>query len=223
LAGDGRQTGPIRCGAGCNAGRPIPYRHGGPLIPIDLESVRDARLVSEALGGSQAAFEQILRHYQRPVFGLLYRLTGDAALAEDLAQEAFVKVFRNLAAFDVTRRLSSWILRIAHNTGIDALRKHTPRMVPVGVDDGSGPLDLATPDTGDPLERQALADALETAMTRLRPEHRAAMALRYDEGLSFADVAQILGVAEATARSHVHRARKELAVLPAAAGWSPNG
>lgn len=185
--------------------------------------MHDARLVSQALSGSESAFEQIVRRYQRPVFGLLYRLTGDAGLAEDLAQETFVKAFRNLAAFDVTRRLSSWILRIAHNTGIDALRRRRPPLVPLDGDGpGQVPLELPAPDPGDPLERRALGRALAAAVARLRPEHRAAMALRYDDGLSFAEVARVLGVAEATARSHVHRARKELAAQLAAAGWSPD-
>jgi RNA polymerase sigma-70 factor, ECF subfamily len=164
-----------------------------------------------------------VRRYQRPVFGLLYRMTGDAGQAEDLAQETFVKAFRNLAAFDVTRRLSSWILRIAHNTGIDALRRRQPRTVPLeaGGDDRA-PLEIPAPEAGDPVERHALGEALQAAMGQLRTEHRAAMALRYDEGLSFEEIGRILGVAEATARSHVHRARKELATLLAAAGWSPN-
>jgi RNA polymerase sigma-70 factor (ECF subfamily) len=176
--------------------------------------------VSQALAGSQPAFEQILRRYQRPVFGLLYRLTGDAALAEDLAQDTFVKAFRHLAAFDATRRLSSWILRIAHNTGIDALRKARLPVVPLDTD--GRPLEIGAPAFADPVEQDALGRALQDAMARLRPEHRAAVVLRYEEGLSFAEIAQVLGVAEPTARSHVHRARKELAVVLSAAGWSPD-
>ncbi len=65
----------------------------------------------------------------------------------------------------------------------------------------------------DPLERQAMAAAIESAMKQLRPDQRAAVSLRYEEGLSFAEVGQVLGIPEATARSHVHRARKELAKL----------
>lgn len=143
---------------------------------------------------------------------LLARLTGDSALAEDLAQESFVKAFRNLASFDPARRFSSWLLRIAHNTGIDALRRQRLPVVPLetaGPD--HQPLDPAAPETPDPLERQALAAVLESALAGLRPEFRVAVTLRYEEGLSFAEIGQVLGVPEATARSHVHRARKELA------------
>ena len=99
-----------------------------PDIPLDPEIVAEARLVSDALGGSQPAFEQIVRRYQRPVISLIVRMIGDRAQAEDLAQETFVKAFRNLKSFDPTRRLSSWLFRIAHNTTLDALRRLKPEV-----------------------------------------------------------------------------------------------
>lgn len=180
--------------------------------------------MGQALGGSQPAFEQIVRRYQRPVLSLLVRLTGDRALAEDLAQETFVKAFRNLAAFDVTRRLSTWILRIAHNTGIDAMRRRRIRAVSLDTGprpDDRTPAEPAAPLTPDPVERAALQRALEAALATLRPDQREAVALRYEEGLSFDEIGQVLRIPEVTARSHVHRARKELARLLAAAGWDP--
>ena len=150
--------------------------------------------MAQALAGSQSAFEQILRRYQRPILSLLVRLTGDPALAEDLAQETFVKAFRNLAAFDSKRRLSSWLFRIAHNTGIDALRKSRP--VTVDLDAGEPFAELAAPAAADPVER-------------------------YESGLSFEEIGHVLGIPESTARSHVHRARKDLVRAMTAAGWTP--
>jgi RNA polymerase sigma-70 factor (ECF subfamily) len=175
--------------------------------------------VAQALAGSQSAFEQILRRYQRPVISLLIRLTGDAALAEDLAQEAFVKAFRNLAAFDTKRRLSSWLFRIAHNTGIDALRKVRPATVE--IDAGEPPEFLVAPAAADPVERRALGRAIDRALSELRPDQRTAVVLRYEQGLSFEEIGHVLGIPEATARSHVHRARKDLMRLMTAAGWAP--
>ncbi|HEU5162605.1 MAG TPA: sigma-70 family RNA polymerase sigma factor, partial [Thermoanaerobaculia bacterium] len=166
-------------------------------MPIDLETVTEARLVAQALAGAESAFEQIVRRYQRPVIGLIARLTGDRALAEDLAQETFVKAFRSLAAFDTTRRLSSWLFRIAHNTAIDALRRaRTLPAAPLDDDYRTDALDAAAaPVEPDPVEREALAGALEAALGRLRPDHRTAVILRYEEGLSFEDIAHVLGVA----------------------------
>lgn len=194
------------------------------LIPIDLETVTEARLVAEALAGSQSAFEQIVRRFQRPMVSLIGRMTGDWALAEDLAQEAFVKAFRNLSAFDATRRLSSWLFRIAHNTAVDALRRARPSEISIDVTGSavdSDPAMPSTPSEPDPVERAALGRALDDALYRLRPDFRAAVVLRYEEGLSFDEIGHILGVPEVTARSHVHRARKEMARYLTDAGWAP--
>jgi RNA polymerase sigma-70 factor (ECF subfamily) len=79
----------------------------------------------------------------------------------------------------------------------------------------------AVPPEPDPVEREALGHALEAALSRLRPEFRAAVVLRYDEGLSFDEIGAVLTVPEATARSHVHRARKELMRHLTDAGWEP--
>lgn len=156
------------------------------------------------------------------MLSLLVRLTGDRALAEDLAQETFIKAMRSLAAFDVTRRLSSWILRIAHNTAIDAMRRRTIRTVSIDTTAGElPPPDPAAPPAPDPVERSALHAALERALASLKPDQRAAIALRYEEGLSFEEIGQVLGIPEVTARSHVHRARKHLARQLAATGWQP--
>jgi RNA polymerase sigma-70 factor (ECF subfamily) len=152
---------------------------------------------------------------------LIARMTRDPALAEDLAQETFVKAFRSLAAFDRTRRLSSWLFRIAHNTAVDALRRASPPVVPL-TQDGDA-LEPRAPVEPDQVERQALGKAIEAALGGLRPDQRAAVTLRYEEGLAFDEIGQVLGVPEATARSHVHRARKELARRLAADGWTPAG
>jgi RNA polymerase sigma-70 factor (ECF subfamily) len=193
-------------------------------ILIDPETVAEARLVAEALAGSQAAFAHLVRRYERPVVRLIARITGDRALAEDLAQETFVKAFRNLAAFDPARRLSSWLFRIAHNTALDALRRARPPTVSLSDTSQSsagGSHEPAAAAAPDPVERDALRTALLAALGELRPEHRAAVALRYEEGLSFDEIGQILGISEVTARSHVHRARKALRHKLTEAGWVP--
>ena len=194
-----------------------------PDIPLDPEIVAEARLVSDALGGSQPAFEQIVRRYQRPVISLIVRMTGDRARAEDLAQETFVKAFRSLKSFDSTRRLSSWLFRIAHNTTLDALRRLKPEVVELeGLSEGDPRRDPAAPAAPDPLEQAVLGAALNRSLLSLRPDYRAAIALRYDQQLPFDEIGRILGVPEVTARTYVHRARTELARSLAALGWTPS-
>ena len=77
------------------------------------------------------------------------------------------------------------------------------------------------PPEPDPIERHELGHALEAALAELRPDQRAAIVMRYENGLSFDEIGTVLGVPEVTARSHVHRARKELARLLTASGWAP--
>lgn len=170
-----------------------------------------------------------MRRYQRPVISLIARMTGDRALAEDLAQETFVKAFRSLAAFDTTRRLSSWLFRIAHNTAIDAMRRARPQqaVAHAALDSGDAtsvdvPAEPSAPPAPDPVERRELGNALDAALAELRPDQRAAIVMRYESGLSFDEIGAVLGVPEVTARSHVHRARKELARLLTASGWAPS-
>jgi RNA polymerase sigma-70 factor, ECF subfamily len=161
------------------------------------------------------------------VISFIARITADRALAEDLAQETFVKAFRSLAAFDTTRRLSSWLFRIAHNTAIDAMRRSSPSQAAATSLDARHllssvvPDETATPPAPDPVERRELGEALESALAQLRPDQRAAIILRYESGLSFDEIGTVLGVPDVTARSHVHRARKELARLLTASGWAP--
>jgi len=156
-------------------------------------------------------------------------MTGDWTLAEDLAQETFVKAFRSLAAFDTTRRLSSWLFRIAHNTAIDAMRRsRPPQGAPPAAPNARHPTtadardEPSTPPAPDPVERRELGHALEAALAELRPDQRAAIVMRYESGLSFDEIGTVLGVPEVTARSHVHRARKELARLLTMSGWAPS-
>jgi len=152
-------------------------------------------------------------------------MIGDRARAEDLAQEAFLKAFRRLDTFDPGRTFSSWLLKIAHNTTVDDLRRHRPEEVPLdaGKPDRR-PMDgvLADPRADNPhqvLERRSLAAALEQALARLRPEYRAVIVLRYHEGLAYDEIAEVLDVPVGTVKTHVHRARREMAGLLRGAGW----
>ncbi len=169
-----------------------------------------------ALAGSQAAFQEIVRRYESPIFNLIVRIVRDPALAEDVAQDAFLKTFRNLAAFDAGRRFSSWIFRIAHNAALDALRRR--KADPVVAREVSDP---AIPPPPDQVEAAALGQAIDVALHGLRPEWRAAIVLRYQEDLSYEEIAEVLGIPEGTAKTFVHRARKQLMEALTSAGWQP--
>jgi len=182
----------------------------------------DAELVGRALSGSEQAARALVGRHQRPVFNLIVRMVRDPALAEDLAQETFVKVFTRLASYDAGYKFASWILKIAHNTTIDHLRQARPRTASLDSADDSteaGPYDSTTPSPLALVERKELADVLDTAIDRLRPEYRQVVILRYQEELSYEEIAGTLALPLGTVKSYLHRARSELAETVTAAGW----
>lgn len=190
----------------------------------------DAELVAAALAGSEEGCRELVRRFERPVYSLVARMVGDAGTAEDLAQEVFVKAFRNLGTYDPARKLSSWLFKIAHNTSIDHLRRHAPDTVSLDADpeeDGRGwAAVLADPSSENPgaaLERRDLARALERAIATLRPEYRSSVLLRYAQGLSYEEICEATGLPLGTVKTNLHRARKELARAMTALGWAPPG
>ena len=145
----------------------------------DLAAAPDEQVVTQALVGHQLAAREIVRRYQRPVFNLIVRMVQDAGTAEDLAQETFVKVFRSLQTFDVRLRFAAWILKIAHNTTLDYLRRHRPHLVPLDApvqgergNPGRSACRSAAVSPERSAERQQLRAALDAAIDRLRPEYR---------------------------------------------------
>jgi RNA polymerase sigma-70 factor (ECF subfamily) len=188
--------------------------HRGHSIALDFQALTDARLVTHARAGAEPAFREIVRRYERPVLSLLARMVNDPALAEDLAQETFLKAYRRLSTFDTERRFSSWLFRIAHNTAIDALRRRGP----VEVEPDREP---AVPPPPDPVEAADLGRALDAALAKLRPQHRMAVLLRYQQGFSYEEIGDAMEIPEGTAKTFVHRARKLMAEALEKAGWKP--
>ena len=180
----------------------------------------DDQLVSAALQGRQQAFAELVQRYQRPVFGLIVRLVGRPEVAAELAQDTFLKAFRRLDSFDRRRSLSAWLLRIAHNTTVDALRRKEHRM-DQWSEGAADARSLVSPAPGPDrqVENRLLLDDLASAMVRLRPEHRLALVLRVQDGCSYEQIAYVMGVTEGTAKSFVHRARRTLAEEMRRAGW----
>jgi RNA polymerase sigma-70 factor (ECF subfamily) len=186
----------------------------------------DAELVARALAGSQDAFRELVKRFERPVFSLVARMVQDTALAEDLAQEVFVKAFRRLDSYDPGRKFASWLFKIAHNTTIDHLRKGTTVTVPLEGEheEGEGNLLAVLADPVEsPLaaaERHDLARALERAIAGLRPDYREAVLLFYVAGASYQEICEATGLPLGTVKTNLHRARKELARSMEALGWA---
>jgi RNA polymerase sigma-70 factor (ECF subfamily) len=184
----------------------------------------DAELARQALAGSQEAFRVLVARYASAAVNVAARLVHDRALAEDLAQEAFVRAFARLKTYDQERKFSSWFFQVLHNVAVDYLRRKRVDTVSLDKLQADGYAGPPTEPTGSPeaeAQRSALASALMAALSRLRHEYREPLVLKYQQGLGIDEIAEILELPEGTVKTYLHRGRKELADILAAAGWKP--
>jgi len=187
----------------------------------------DEELAAAASRGSEAAFRELVERFERPVFALVVRIVRRPELAEELAQEAFVKAWRALPRFDPSRKFSSWLFKIAHNGALDALRRRDEATLSLDAPaiEGEEPPQLpADPNAEDPLARattRAAGRALVEALAGLRAEYREILTLRFSEGLSYDEIAEVTGSPLGTVKVHLHRARQELARRMRELGWNP--
>jgi len=161
-------------------------------------------LIRGAQEGDRQAFARLVERYWDGLYRWLYHLAHDRHTAEDLAQEAFLKALNGLHTFRPGTNFRAWLFRIAHNTFANHRRAARPRQ--------PYPEDLASRDEG-PVEQALSREALQLlgkAVARLPAEFRAAFLLRAEEGLSFRDIGEVLGVTEETARWRVFKARQKL-------------
>lgn len=186
----------------------------------------DASLVTQALAGSQDAYRALVERHSRAVLALVGRIVRDEGVAEELAQDAFVKAFAALRSFDPSYKFSNWLLRIAHNLAIDYLRRGRAMVVP--LEDNESGRDMAdvladerAPSAFDHAVRGDFRRDLEAALATLRPEFRRLVVMRYLEDMSYEDIAEVVGLPLGTVKSHLHRARTALGRLLAEAGWGP--
>ena len=185
-----------------------------------LSSATDQEVVHQARDGHERAYRELVRRYERPVFSLIYRMVRDRELAEDLAQDTFVKVLNALDSYRSEYKFSSWIFKIANNTAIDHLRrKELDTLSLEGAPDAVSPerAEATALQLGDrtesplqEMESRELGSAIERAVGALRPEYRSCILLRHVEGRSYEEVAEILGLPLGTVKTYIHRARAEL-------------
>ena len=189
---------------------------------------RDTDLVRRVLAGDTDAFEGLVAAHSRAVYGLAFRVTGNAAAAEDAVQETFLRAFRFLARFDQRAGFGTWLHRIAVNAAIDQTRRtRRERAARVDLPD-EGAQALAEFPTGDAgPERQALDAEIrrrtEHALAELSPAERAAFVLRHYEGRSIAEISSTLGKRDNATKQSIFRAVRKLraALAPLAPPVAP--
>jgi RNA polymerase sigma-70 factor (ECF subfamily) len=175
----------------------------------------DEDLVAAVLDGDQDAFTVLVTRYQRRLTAFLSQLVGDLELARELSQEAFVRAWKALDRYDPKYRFSTWLFRIAHNLGIDHLRRRRIQTVPLQRSDADGEeVEIVVSDNRkDPLghlENQALASKMREIINGLRPEYRELVLMRHFGGLSYQDIADLKEMPLGTVKNKLFRAHAVL-------------
>jgi len=175
----------------------------------------EAAQVRRAAGGDSRAFGELIRRHQDAVYAYVVRMVRDAALAEELTQDVFLKAHRRLAGFEQRAALRTWLIRIAIHHVRDYLRSRAARMRSRERDlpgEGVGGADPRSPGPtpAEEVESRELAGFFEQALAALPDALRDAFVLRHQEGLEYDELAAALGVSRANAKVRVHRARTQI-------------
>jgi RNA polymerase sigma-70 factor (ECF subfamily) len=195
---------------------------GGARVADTPEWVRlsDQEVVLLARAGREAAYRELIRRYERPIFALLFRMVRDRELAEDLSQETFIKALNAIESYRPEFKFSSWIFKIANNAAIDHLRRReldtlsldgSPHAeTPEAMQATALQIGARQESPLDAVEARELGGAIELAIGRLRPEYRSCILLRHVEGRAYEEIAEILDLPLGTVKTYIHRARNEL-------------
>ena len=187
---------------------------------IDLATLSDQDVVLQARDGRQAAYRELVRRYERPIFSLIYRMVRNREQAEDLSQETFVKALNAIESYRPEYKFSSWIFKIANNVSIDHLRRReldtlsldgSPHaLTPEAIQASALQLGDRQETALEELEAKELGGEIEQAIATLRPEYRACILLRHVEGRPYEEIATMLDLPLGTVKTYIHRARGEL-------------
>ena len=165
-------------------------------------------LLAKAQRGNLFAFEEIVRRYQRRVYGTALRIVRRHDVADDVVQDAFLRAYQALERFDRQRPFGPWICRIAANLAVNHVRSPESREEALPESLAEAPAPDQGP-LGGVLESEG-REVLDRAMDRLSPEQRAVFVLRVFEELSYQEIAEALGISPGTVMSRLSRARERL-------------
>jgi RNA polymerase sigma-70 factor (ECF subfamily) len=180
----------------------------------------DFGVLRKAQRGDERAFNLIVRAYETPVYNYVMRLVGgDRALAEDMTQEVFIRVFQGLPKFSLRSKFTTWLFQVTKNRVLDELRasERRPRAL-VAIEDAP-PLEVVDA----PLEQLETIDALWNAIEELNTDLKMALLLRDVVGLSYNEIADSLETTLATVKWRIFKAREEVALALAREGITFGG
>ena len=173
-------------------------------MPNEIDRLYERVLVLRCQTGDEAAFEELVARYNRHLHGYMTRMMGDGHRADDALQDAWLDVFRNLPRLLDAGAFRAWLFRIARNRVYRTLRK---RRIDVDTTD---PDDVSTASDNAPGSSEIDVEQVHRALDRLAPAHREVLVLRFLDGLSYEEIASVVGCPLGTVRSRIHNAKRTL-------------
>lgn len=172
--------------------------------------------IKQVKKGDQNAFAEIVDLYKDKIYQLCYRMLGNAHEAEDIAQEAFIRAFVNIHTYDMSKKFSTWLYRIATNLSIDRIRKKKPDYYLDAEVSGTDGLTMysqvsaegALPE--DEIETMELQETIQQEILKLPDKYRTVIVLKYIDELSLKEIGDILDIPIGTVKTRIHRGREAL-------------
>jgi RNA polymerase sigma-70 factor, ECF subfamily len=183
----------------------------------NFRSLTDGQLIVDVVAGRTDGFEELVRRYQRPIIGYVFRMLGDYDAALDVTQEAFIKVYNSLHKYSAEYKFSTWLYRIAHNAAIDHLRRNTivPQSIETENADGSYELQIESRGSSPEQdhERSEWRNEIDAVVKCLPPAYRDLILLRHSRDLSYDEIAEVTGLPLGTVKNRLFRAREMMRTL----------
>jgi RNA polymerase sigma-70 factor (ECF subfamily) len=180
----------------------------------NLSTFADRDLVTQAVAGREDGFEELVRRYQRPIAAYVYRMVGDYEAALDLTQEVFIKVYNSLRRYRSEFKFSTWIYKIAHNSAVDHLRRHSHRGQAL-TNDFEGeqyelPIESRRPSPEQESEKAERRAEIESVVRGLPLAYRELVLLRHSQDMSYEEIAEVTGLPLGTIKNRLFRAREAM-------------
>ena len=191
---------------------------GGSASDVDAGAVSDAEVMLRVREGDDAAFDYLVQKYRRPIIGFMYRMAHNPAIAEELAQEVFLRVYRSRANYEPSAKFSTWLYRIATNLGVNHARdtRHERAENTVNLDEPDTEtgqtLDLAdkTPTVEEEILRRERLAAIRQKIEALPERQRMAVLMHKYQQMDYRQIAEVLKLSESATKSLLFRAYEAL-------------
>lgn len=178
----------------------------------DIRQLTDGELITDAIGGREDGFEELVRRYQRPITGYVFRMLGDYESSLDVTQEVFIKVYNSLQRYSSDYKFSTWLYRIAHNAAIDHMRRNSVNTQSLETENADGTYQLQiespNPSPEQDRERSEWRAEIDQVVKRLPEAYKQLILLRHAQDLSYDEIAEITQLPLGTVKNRLFRARE---------------